>query len=137
MMETIEVEINGKKYQMSKGMTLEEISKEFQKEFKYPILLGKVNNRLRELTKVITHDSTIEFYDLTSKEGNSSHISGLTYVLIYAVKKLFGEDADIIIQHSLDKGIYFETTFRLTENRIKKNLKGNHEKYYRCRHANY
>jgi len=122
MMETIEVEINGKKYQMSKGMTLEEISKEFQKEFKYPILLGKVNNRLRELTKVITHDSTIEFYDLTSKEGNSSHISGLTYVLIYAVKKLFGEDADIIIQHSLDKGIYFETTFRLTENRIK-NLK--------------
>lgn len=122
MIETIEVEINGKKYQMSKGMTLEEISKEFQKEFKYPILLGKVNNRLRELTKVITHDSTIEFYDLTSKEGNSSHISGLTYVLIYAVKKLFGEDADIIIQHSLDKGIYFETTFRLTENRIK-NLK--------------
>ena len=122
MMETIEVEINGKKYQMSKGMTLEEISKEFQKEFKYPILLGKVNNRLRELTKVITHDSTIEFYDLTSKEGNSSHISGLTYVLIYAVKKLFGEDADIIIQHSLDKGIYFETTFKLTENRIK-NLK--------------
>ncbi len=122
MMETIEVEINGKKYQMSKGMTLEEISKEFQKEFKYPILLGKVNNRLRELTKVITHDSTIEFYDLTSKEGNSSHISGLTYVLIYAVKKLFGEAADIIIQHSLDKGIYFETTFKLTENRIK-NLK--------------
>ena len=47
MMETIEVEINGKKYQMSKGMTLEEISKEFQKEFKYPILLGKVSNRLR------------------------------------------------------------------------------------------
>ena len=122
MIETIEVEINGKKYQMSKGMTLEEISKEFQKEFKYPILIGKVNNRLRELTKVITHDSTIEFYDLTSKEGNSTYISGLTYVLIYAVKKLFGEDADIIIQHSLDKGIYFETTFKLTENRIK-NLK--------------
>ena len=122
MMETIEVEINGKKYQMSKGMTLEEISKEFQKEFKYPILLGKVNNRLRELTKVITHDSTIEFYDLTSKEGNSSHISGLTYVLIYAVKKLFGDDGVIVIHRSLDQGIYFETTFKLTENRIK-NLK--------------
>lgn len=119
MIETIEVEIKGKKYQMSKGMSLEEISTEFQKDFKYPILLAKVNNRLRELTKTIEEDSVIEFFDLTSKEGNSTHISGLTYVLLYAVKKLFGEDADIIVQHSLDKGIYIETTFKLTENRIK------------------
>ena len=119
MIETIEVEIKGKKYQMSKGMSLEEISTEFQKDFKYPILLAKVNNRLRELTKTIEEDSIIEFLDLTSKEGNSTHISGLTYVLLYAVKKLFGEEADIIVQHSLDKGIYIETTFKLTENRIK------------------
>ena len=119
MIETIEVEIKGKKYQMSKGMSLEEISTEFQKDFKYPILIAKVNNRLRELTRTIEEDSVIEFLDLTSKEGNSTHISGLTYVLLYAVKKLFGEDADIIVQHSLDKGIYIETTFKLTENRIK------------------
>lgn len=119
MIETIEVEIKGKKYQMSKGMSLEEISTEFQKDFKYPILLAKVNNRLRELTKTIEEDSVIEFLDLTSKEGNSTHISGLTYVLLYAIKKLFGEDADIIVQHSLDKGIYIETTFKLTENKIK------------------
>lgn len=119
MIETIEVEIKGKKYQMSKGMSLEEISTEFQKDFKYPILIAKVNNRLRELTRTIEEDSVIEFLDLTSKEGNSTHISGLAYVLLYAVKKLFGEDADIIVQHSLDKGIYIETTFKLTENRIK------------------
>lgn len=119
MIETIEVEIKGKKYQMSKGMSLEEISTEFQKDFKYPILIAKVNNRLRELTRTIEEDSVIEFLDLTSKEGNSTHISGLTYVLLYAVKKLFGEDADIIVQHSLDKGIYIETTFKLTENRVK------------------
>ena len=119
MIETIEVEIKGKKYQMSKGMSLEEISTEFQKDFKYPILIAKVNNRLRELTRTIEEDSVIEFLDLTSKEGNSTHISGLTYVLLYAVKKLFGEDADIFVQHSLDKGIYIETTFKLTENRVK------------------
>lgn len=119
MIETIEVKIKDKKYQISKGMSLEEISTEFQKDFKYPILLAKVNNNLKELTKTVDEDSTIEFLDLTSKEGNSTHISGLTYVLLYAVKKLFGEDADIIVQHSLDKGIYIETTFKLTENKIK------------------
>lgn len=119
MMETIEVKINGKKYQMSKGMTLEEISKEFQKEYKYPIILARVNNRLKELTKVLEKSATIEFLDLSSREGNRSHISGLTYVLLYAIKKLFGEEADIVVQHSLDKGIYIETTFKLTENRLK------------------
>ncbi len=119
MIETIEVEINGKKYTMSKGKTLEEISKEFQKEYKYPILLAKVNNTYKELTKEIIEDSTIEFMDLTTKPGNRTHISGLTYVLIYAIKKLYGEDADIKVQHSLDKGIYIETNFRLTENKIK------------------
>ena len=93
MMETIEVKIKGKKYKLSKGMTLEEISKEFQKDFKYPILLAKVNNKLEELTKTVEDNATIEFYDLTSREGNKTHISGLTYVLLYAIKKLFGEEA--------------------------------------------
>ena len=119
MIETIEVKIKNKKYQLSKGMTLEEISKEFQKEYKYPILLAKVNNKLEELTSTVNDNATITFYDLTTREGNRTHISGLTYVLLYAVKKLFGETANITVQHSLDKGIYIETNFKLTENRIK------------------
>lgn len=119
MIESIEVEIKGKKYKMSKGRTLDEISKEFQNEYKYPIVLAKVDNRLRELSRPVNHNCKIEFFDLTSREGNSTHISGLTYVLLYAIKKLFGDDADILVQHSLDKAIYIEATFRLTENRIK------------------
>lgn len=119
MIETVEVEIKGKKYQLSKGMSLEEISKEFQKDYKYPILIARVNNKLEELTKTINDDSVIEFYDLTTREANRSHISGLTYVLLYAIKKLYGEDANIVVQHSLDKGIYIEANFKLTENRIK------------------
>ena len=119
MIETIEVEIKGKKYQLSKGITLEEIAKEFQHEYKYPILLAKVNNKLEELTKELDDNSIIEFCDLTTREGNRSHISGLTYILLYTIKKLFGEEANIIVQHSLDKGIYIETNFKLTETRLK------------------
>ena len=84
MIETIEVEIHGKKYQMSKGSTLEEISKEFQKEYKYPILLASVNNKIKELNYKVYDDTTIDFFDLTTKVGNNTHISGLTYVLLYA-----------------------------------------------------
>lgn len=119
MIETIEIKVNNKKYQVSKGVSLEEISKEFQKEYRYPIILARVNNKLEELTKTVDDNAVIEFHDLTTREGNRSHISGLTYVLLYAIKKLFGENANIVVQHSLDKGIYIETNFKLTEAKLR------------------
>lgn len=118
MIETLEIKIKGHKYQISKGATLEEIANQFQKEYRYPIILAKVNNVLKELTYEISDQADIEFIDLTSKEGNRTHISGITYILIYAIKKLYGKNAEAIIQHSLDKGIYVETNFRLTPNKI-------------------
>ena len=91
MIETIEVTINGKKYQVTKGITLEEVANDFATEYKYPILLAKVNNRLKELSAPIKESATIEFLDLTTCEGSRTHISGLTYILVVAVKKLFGK----------------------------------------------
>lgn len=119
MIETIRVIIGNKNYKISKDTTLLELSSEFQKNFKYPIILAKVNGHIKELTNKVTADSKIEFLDLTSKEGNRTHISGLTYVLVYAIKKLYGKNANAIILHSLDKGIYIETNFDLTANKIK------------------
>lgn len=118
MDEMVNVLINGEIHKYFKGMTLEEISKSFQKNYKYPIILARVNNTLKELTYQVTKNCTIEFLDLTSKEGNRTHISGLTFVIIYAVKTLYGRNADIVIQHSLDKGIYIETNFSLTKEKV-------------------
>lgn len=126
MEEKIILTINNKKYEYSKGITLEDVSKSFQSEYKYPIILAKVSNNLREMNTELTKDSTIEFLDLTSREGNRAHIAGLTYILIYAVKSLFGPNANILVQHSLDKGIYIETNFSLNEeklNQIKQEMK--------------
>ena len=118
MLKTIEITIGKQRYQISNGVTLEEIASQFQKEYKYPILIARVNNELEELRKPITEPATIEFLDLTTREGNRSHISGLTYVLIYAIKRLYGKKANAIIQHSLDKGIYIETNFKLTAGKV-------------------
>ena len=120
MIETINITVNGKTKEISSGMTLEEISKDYEKDFKYPILIAKVNNRLRELTEVVSEDANIEFIDLTVKQGNRVHINGLIYILIYSIKKLFGDDADIKVEHSIDKGIYIKTNFKLTEARLNK-----------------
>lgn len=119
MLETIKVKIKDKVYTYSSNITLQEIAAEHQSQYKYPILLGSVNNKIHELTHVVKHDADIEFFDLTTREGNRCHISGLTYILVYAVKKLFGKNENIIVHHSLDKGLYIETTFKLTETRLR------------------
>ncbi len=120
MIERINVKINNKIYQYSKGITLEEISKEFSDCFKYPIILARVNNLIKELDTQILEDIELEFLDLTSREGNRSHIATLTYILIYTVKKLFGSNENITVAHSLDKGIYMVTSFKLTEAKLQK-----------------
>ena len=118
MIETIEITINDKKYKYSRGITLQEIYMEHQENHKYPIILAKVNNRLKELSYKLEDDCKVEFLDLTTPEGNRSHVSGLTFVMLYAIKRLFGKEADIRVQHSLDKGVYFITTFKLTEEKL-------------------
>ncbi len=126
MNHNIEIIISGKKYRVPKGMTLDEISKNFYDKFKYPILIAKVDNNLRELNYTIQKNANIEFLDLTSREGNRVYVSGLVYLLIFTVKSLYGPNANIYVKHSLDKGIYIETNFDLNNeklNQIKQAMK--------------
>ena len=118
MIETIEVKINNKTYKYSKGITVQEILTEHQQNYKYPVILARINNRLRELSENLEEDSKIEFLDLTSSEGNRSHINGLILVLLYAIRTLYGKKATIRVEHSLDKGLYVKTGFKLTEDKL-------------------
>ena len=120
MIDSITIKIEGKEYKYSKGITLTEVLMEHPGERKYPILIARVNNRLKELSSELHEDSEVEFLDLTSHEGNRVHINGLILVLLYAINTLYGEDAKIRVEHSLDKGIYIKTKFKLTESKIEK-----------------
>ena len=79
MIQPIEITINGEKYTYSEDVTLQEIYMEHQDKLKYPIILAKVNNHLKELSSRVKENAKVEFLDLTSPEGNRAHISGLLY----------------------------------------------------------
>lgn len=115
MNEFINVKVAGKTYSVKKGTTLEEISKLVQSDFKYPILVAKVDNSLKELNYKITKPKEIEFYDLTKTSGNKVHVNGLVFILLVAIKELYGKNADVIVNHSLDKGLYIESKFEVNE----------------------
>lgn len=88
------------------GITLREISESFKDYYDYEILLAKVDNDITELSDKITKNCNINFYDRSSYIGNSAYSTGVIFMMIVAVKRLFGEETEIIVQHSMDKGVF-------------------------------
>ncbi|MBQ3307943.1 MAG: nucleoside kinase [Bacilli bacterium] len=118
MIETIEVTIDGKKYTYNKGITVEEVLIEHGDKTKYPVIIARADNKLKELSDKLHHSCTLELLDLTSPEGNRVHINTLILILLSAINVLYGNNAKIKVEHSLDKGMYIKTKFRLTEEKL-------------------
>ena len=117
-MDNIKITINDKEFYVKRKTTLAEIVNEFQSNYHHPILIAKVNNTLKELNYEITKPKNIEFLDLTSREGNKIHVNALIFILVVSIKELYGAKYDIRVQHSIDKGLYIETNFEITEKRL-------------------
>jgi uridine kinase len=90
------------------GVTLYEISKSYKRYFNYPILIGTVDNDIVELSEKITRSCTVDFYDRSSEVGNGIYSRTTQFLLILAVKELFGDNVDVVIENSIDKGYYCE-----------------------------
>lgn len=104
-----------------KETSLLEIAESFQKEFEYPILLARVDNEIEELDKIITKKCEIDFYDRSSVVGNAVYSRGVHFLMVVAVKRILGPDAEVVIEHSIDKGVYCEiTTNDINKDDIKK-----------------
>jgi uridine kinase len=103
---TVKVEYRDNIYTYPKDITLLEISKQFQNSYKYDIIVGSINNKLTELNTKVEKDCKIEFYDITHRLGNRIYERGLIQLYIMAVRDVLS--SDVIIEHSIDKGLYTE-----------------------------
>ena len=90
------------------GVTLKEIGEKFKNHYNYPILIGMVDNDITELTEEITRSCKVDFFDRSSSLGNSTYGRTTQFMLVVAVKELYGESVDVVIDFSIDKGYYCE-----------------------------
>ena len=90
------------------GTTFKEISEKFKSYFEYPILVANVDNSIVDLGEKLTKKCDIDFYDRSSLVGNHIYRKSLQFMLVLAVKRLFGENAEVLIEHSVSKGVYCE-----------------------------
>jgi len=102
------------------GMTLYEISKQVQNNFKFPILIAVCDNLLTNLHKKICSDSKIEFFDRSSIQGNRAYSRSLEFLVTTCASEVLGKGNDILIDYTLDNGIYCEVkNKKITENTVK------------------
>ncbi len=102
--------IFGNEYEYPYGITYGEVAKDFQKDFKYPIMLAKVAGNLRELSKKPEHNCEVEFLDISSTAGHKTYTRGLTFVLLKALYNVYGKQhgRDLHIMHKIGNGLYGE-----------------------------
>ena len=117
-MDFINVTIDNKVYKFPKGITIYEISKQFCINYKFPILISYVDNRLVELNKKLEKDCTLSFIDCTDRTGNRIYQKGLIFLLMCAIKELYGYNYSFKVCHSIDKGIRIRCLFDLNENKL-------------------
>ena len=117
-MEKVKVTYLGKSYLYPRDITLEDISKDFQKNYSETIIMAEVNGRPYELNYKVTDDVTVDFFDLTSPTGNRVYESGLIFVLEKACLNML--NSEIEVKYSIDKGIYIKTYKKITKEDLDK-----------------
>ena len=99
---------NGKELEFKEGTTLKEISTFFEKDYPDEILGVKANEDFLDLSNIITKDAEICFFTKRDEYGNKVYSKSARFILLLAVKRVFGSRARVVVIHSQDKGIYFK-----------------------------
>lgn len=86
------------------------------------VIAATVDDELVDLNFIIDKSCKIDFLYAKDRSGSKIYISGLKFILSVATKDLFGIDAVIKTEHSIDKGIYctLEIGRQVTQEDIKK-----------------
>lgn len=92
-----------KKY--PQGITLQEISRDFQSEHKSMIVAAKVDHVIKDLQTKLSQYADIEFIDMESADGAEVYLRSVEFLLIVAAHELYPQ-AKIIVESSLGNGLF-------------------------------
>lgn len=107
----------------SEGIKLQDIASEIEDNYDGYITLASIDNKLKELTTIITQDCNIRFLDTNNIDGYRTYSRSLTLVFIMACEELY-DNCKVTIEHSLSNGLYCEVhTNKILTERDKDDIK--------------
>ena len=77
-----------KVFEVEEGTKLIEIAKQVQDDFKYPIMVAKVDNDIVGLDYEIIKKCDVKFYDKTTSTGKDVYSNSIYMLMVYVIKKL-------------------------------------------------
>lgn len=89
----IKAEYKGKTYEYPVHTLLADVAGDFQKDYRSPIVLALVNNKLRELHHTLDTDCTLDFEDLTGHSGHKAYKRSASLLLIKSFYDVVGREA--------------------------------------------
>ncbi|MCX7842609.1 MAG: nucleoside kinase [Clostridia bacterium] len=98
---------DGSEKEVPEGISLFELSRDYEKFYKSTIVAAKVDNDIKELNFRLYSDCRVEFIDMTTDDGLRIYCRSLCFILIKAVHDLF-PDRKVVISHSISKGAFCE-----------------------------
>ena len=103
----IQVTIDGKGYEYPENCSYYEIAKDFEKTMDAPIVLVKVDGRLRELHKQLKKDCELEFVTTEDEIGHKTYQRSLSLLLVKAVYHVGGYDKirHVMLHFSAGSGV--------------------------------
>ncbi len=110
MKKKLKCEVDGQIREYEKGITLLEISQEFQNDYENDIILAFVDGKLRELPKQVTKDCKISFLTTKDDVGHKTYIRGMSLMMLKAMYQEVGKSNidKIYIEFSLGNALYCE-----------------------------
>lgn len=109
-MPKIHLKVREKIFEYEAGLTLETISRDFQKAYPHDIILARVDGKLAELMKTIDEDVSVEFITTGEIIGNEAYRRTASMMMLKAFQDVMGREKfeRLTVQYSLDRGYYCE-----------------------------
>lgn len=111
------------KLEFKKGITLKEIISNIGND---DVICGMCEGRIVYDDYVFNKSTKLYLYDINTKQGNKIYEKGLLLLFEVCVKEVMGEEYNVIVRFSIDKGVFCEINKPLTKEDsglIKKKMK--------------
>ena len=92
MKDMVKVEIEGVVKEYERGTLISTISKGYEQEYDYDIILAYKNHKLRELTKTVDQDCELSFVTTKEDVGHKTYVRGMTLLMLKAMYQEVGRE---------------------------------------------
>lgn len=118
-METIKITINGtEEREFVKGIKLKEIIEKLGEKDSLDVIVAKYNEKIIFDDFVFNKRGKLSLFDINSNIGNRAYERGLMYLFELCVSEILGNDTQIVVKHSLDKGVFCKINKEISEEDI-------------------